>query len=282
MRERGAHQLLLRGQQSCDRLVPDLVVVAGVERTQPAEAGVVDQDVESAKTFRDFGNDAFDRGRVADIESPAFGLSTFGFDFLDDARDARFIDVGHRNDRALLRKQVSRRAAHSTRGAGDEHAATLHRAVEFFDRIHLATPYSMSKGLSSITKRLWGFHTSATWISRSPRLRTRKTRWHPTKMQRYPTKRRSNPNCRSSIRITIFGTIRGAAICSTRSCMTPRRVIECSRRCSSNACRCIARTGPRRCDRSARPSSSTGSRRKARAANMERLGLRRELSASRI
>src|SRR5260370_24527648 len=102
MHQRGANQLLLRGQQSRNRLVPNLVVVSGVERAKAAEPGIVDQDVESAKAVGDLRNDAFDLRAVAYIEPPTLGLSAFRLDFFNDARVARFIDIGNRDERTLF------------------------------------------------------------------------------------------------------------------------------------------------------------------------------------
>ena len=85
-------------------------------------------------------DDAFDLGVIEDVEPPSVRGAAGGRDFLDDARDARLIDIGDRDQRAFLREQMSGRAAHPAGSAGDEHAAPLHRAIEFLHWLHFNSP----------------------------------------------------------------------------------------------------------------------------------------------
>ena len=76
----------MRGQQSSDRTVPNLVVVVGTEGREAAEAGVVDQDVKAAEARGDLADDAFDLSVIENVEAPSVRDATGGGDFLDDAR----------------------------------------------------------------------------------------------------------------------------------------------------------------------------------------------------
>src|SRR5208337_5248638 len=87
-----------------------------------------------------FRDDALDLGGVGYVEAPSVRASAAGGDLFDDARDARFVDVGDRDERAFIRKQVGGGAAHPAGGAGDEHGAALHRTVESLDWVHCNSP----------------------------------------------------------------------------------------------------------------------------------------------
>src|SRR5580704_1249027 len=137
MNERGADHPLLRSQQTGDGAIPDAVVVVGAERRESAKAGVVYQYIETAEVSCDLRDDAFDLGRIQHVEPPSVRSPAGGRDFFDDARHSRLIDIGDRDQRPFLCEQVSGGAAHPAGGAGDEHRASLHRAIELLHWFHL-------------------------------------------------------------------------------------------------------------------------------------------------
>src|ERR1700678_871113 len=153
MHQCGAHHPLLRSQQAGDSAIPDAIVIVVAEWSEAAEAGVVDQDVEPAEARGDVRNDALDLGRIEDVQPPAVRSTAGARDFLDHPRDARLVDIGNRDQRAFLRKQVSGRAAHPAGSAGDDHRTPLYRAIELFQWLHFTPRAERAFCLSSYHTR---------------------------------------------------------------------------------------------------------------------------------
>ncbi len=137
MRQRRAHDALLRGEQHRERPGPDLFVVRRIDRRKAGDAGIVDDDVEAAEFFRDLAHHARDLAGVAHVHLPA-------------ARGC--CEVGGGDQRAFRCENFRRGAAHAAGGAGDEDYRTADRAkTQMFwhdgpMKIDLLSPESFAAG----------------------------------------------------------------------------------------------------------------------------------------
>ena len=123
----------MRGQHHGKRLRPGLFVAIIVDREPHRNAGVVDDDVESAEMGRDVVHDGNDVIAIGDIEGPGPGLSAIGGDFIGDGLRTLRTNVGHRDVGAFGREHARGSLAHAAGGAGDENGQAFDRAAELFE-----------------------------------------------------------------------------------------------------------------------------------------------------
>jgi hypothetical protein len=126
VRQRGANEKLLSGQESVQRTVPNLVVAILIDPAKGTEARVVDQDIETSETPSNFLNHAPDLHAIEDVKPPSRRFTAGRTDLIDHRRDSRTIYVGDRYLSAFLRKQVSRGASHPAGGARNQHRPPCH------------------------------------------------------------------------------------------------------------------------------------------------------------
>ena len=96
----------MRGQHHGKRLRPGLFVAIIVDREPHRNAGVVDDDVESAEMGRDVVHNGNDVIAIGDIEGPGPGLSAIGGDFIGDGLRTLGTDVGDRDIGAFGREHA--------------------------------------------------------------------------------------------------------------------------------------------------------------------------------
>ena len=131
VRQSGADQPLVSGEQHRHRAVPNRVVTVIVDRTEGADPGIVDQRVKTAELRSDFIDHMPDRGMIGHVKRPAPRRITLGTQLLGNALNRFGRQIRQSHIGALGSEDFGRRPAHPARRAGYQHGQPVHRTAQF-------------------------------------------------------------------------------------------------------------------------------------------------------
>ena len=143
--QRSADESGVGGQVHVDRAGPvrleALVVLE--RRADERDAGVVDEDVESAEPLDHLRDELLQRRRVGHVDHEPFGGlgAVRGTDLVDHGDDSLRADVDHGDTHAFVGEELRGGASHAGGRAGDDRPLAGHRTREGGEPAHGCEPY---------------------------------------------------------------------------------------------------------------------------------------------